>query len=251
MMTKIGWTKESWNPIVGCSKVSAGCMNCYAEKMAYRLVSMGNADYATVINSKGQWIGNTHFVEPSLEKPLHWKRPREIFVCSMSDLFHETVPFEWIDRVFAMMAGCEKHTFQILTKRPERMLKYYNSGPGGGLASCIPLSNVWLGVSAENQEMANKRIPILLDIPAAKRFVSIEPMLESLSINDMNIDWVIVGCESGPKRRPCKLEWVENVVFDCIGQGVPVFVKQLEINGKVEHDMSKFPKHVQHQEKAR
>ena len=271
-MSKIAWTDESWNPIIGCSKVSAGCQNCYAEKMAGRLSLMdktkGLKQYQKVVRwhhvteTKNAllWNGRTEFVESALEKPLHWRKPRKIFVCSMGDLFHESVPFEWIDKVMAVVALCPQHTFQILTKRPERMKEYFDSCPenrfigdykhvslevayeGDGTLKTAgwPLPNLWLCVTAENQEMADKRIPILLDIPASKRFVSCEPLLDAISLQwKRNIafqdhrpvvewlDWVIVGAESGAKRRECKPEWVDNIVRQCKDSDVACFVKQI------------------------
>jgi len=289
MASNIQWTNETWNPIIGCSKVSAGCANCYAEKMAFRQMMMGNENYEKVVHRIGvaSWNHKTVFVESALEKPLHWKKPRMIFVCSMGDLFHESVPFEWVDKVFAVMAMCPQHTFQILTKRPERMREYFKakdlfvSGksrvyeqfrlirPPGQKYNCWAeiewsslnvLSNVWLGVTAENQAMADERIPILLEIPAAKRFVSVEPMLEAVDLNRLKcgyiehptngshkpvyddalfscaghngLDWVIVGAESGAKRRECKQEWVNSVWDQCKDAGVPCFVKQVHGDNK-------------------
>lgn len=208
--TKIEWTDKTWNPIVGCSKVSAGCANCYAERMANRLACMGQMSYnKVVLQGRPEWTGKTAFVESALEQPLHWKKPQLVFVCSMGDLFHESVPFEWIDKVFAVMALCRQHTFQVLTKRPERMKEYIcEMSENGKWDACsvdpetldwsmtqsgthefanyirrpFPLPNVWIGVTAENQEQADKRIPILLQIPAAKRFVSVEPMLSAVDL---------------------------------------------------------------------
>jgi len=212
-------------------------------------------NYAKVINglrdhpNHGKWNEKTHFVELALEKPLHWKKARRIFVCSMGDLFHESVPFEWIDKVFAVMALCPQHTFQVLTKRPARMAEYIDSLDQDcqyrgkildfdaiQVGSRWPLENLWLGVTAENQEMADKRIPILLQIPAAKRFVSVEPMLGPVDLEALAfitplkhklLDWVIIGAESGPNRRKCECEWVDGLKIQCQQAGVPVFVKQI------------------------
>jgi len=255
-MTKIAWTDKSWNPIIGCSKVSEGCKNCYAEKMAIRLATMEKTKYygnCLMLNIHSeQWNGTTYFVEKQIEKPLHWKKPRMIFVNSMGDTFHESVPFEWIDKVIGMMTTANWHTYQILTKRPERMKEYFEARPEWGYD--YDMSNIWLGVTAENQRCADERIPILLRIPAAKRFVSIEPCLEDISIGYYGcdyfkgLDWIIVGCESGHNRRECKQIWVESIIQQCQDANVPVFVKQLQINGKVEHDIAKFPKCLQNQE---
>lgn len=202
-MSKIEWTDETWNPVCGCSKVSPGCDNCYAERMAYRLACMGQEKYRYVTCNPnierplkpGGWTGEAFCDEKALEIPLHWRNPRQIFVCSMGDLFHKSVPFEFIDKVMSVIALCPQHTFQVLTKRPERMLEYIDglsqdSQYRGNILNFDaiqvgqrwPLKNLWLGVTAENQEQADKRIPILLQIPAAVRFVSIEPMLGAVDI---------------------------------------------------------------------
>lgn len=273
MATKIPWTDETWNPAIGCTKVSAGCQNCYAEKMMYRQVCMGaarhlkdpdsNEDawiaYSDVMNEDTHgWNGAVSLRYSQLDKPLHWRKPRMIFVCSMGDLFHEAVPFEFIDEVVQVILACYQHTFQIPTKRPEMVLKYveymrqrlsklYRRGEDWQWPS-----NVWLGVTCENQKAADERIPILLQIPAAVRFVSVEPMLEKVNVASWGwrntieglqprIDWVIVGCESGSKRRECKIGWVRDLVNQCKDANVPVFVKQLSIKGNVSHDMSEWP----------
>ncbi len=276
MASKILWTDQTWNPIIGCSKVSPGCANCYAERMALRQAHMeyarlekhlnqdldakdGIMKYVGVVDiSKKAWNGKTVFVESALTKPLHWRKPRMIFVCSMSDLFHESVPFEWIDKVFAIMALCPQHTFQILTKRPERMFEYLDdvktrinipaaASAGAGVrvdlnrfwtAAGWPIKNIWLGCTAENQAMADKRIPVLLQCPAAKRFVSVEPMLGKVdlaytcfngadSFGTMpGLDWVICGGESGPGARPMHPDWVRSLRDQCKEAGVPFMFKQ-------------------------
>lgn len=274
MGTKIEWCTETYNPIVGCSKVSPGCDNCYAEKMAKRLAHMGVYQYQNVLNHEwikdedgdytdciryDKWSGETYLVKEALDKPLHWKKPRMIFVTSMGDLFHESVPFEWIDKVFSIIQKCKQHTFLILTKRPERMRQYFQD-------YCrirYPYLNIWLGVTCENQELADKRILILLDIPAAKRFVSVEPLLSNIdltyiklidgdyldAINGMEyfsvdhttkqdsrqvnkLDWVICGSESGSGRRECNEHWVRSLRDQCVKAKVPFFLKQLHRNGK-------------------
>ena len=273
-MTKIEWTDETWNPIVGCSKISSGCDNCYAENMAGRVASIALAkrtprepsclDYYVDAAPYGRWKGKAYLVEEAIDKPIHWKKHRMIFVCSMGDLFHESVPFDWIDQVFTVMAYASRHTFQVLTKRPERMMEYVNSkDTRARLSESIlnvrypikgtiydprekygwPLHNVWLGVTAENQEQANKRIPTILATEASLRFVSIEPMLEKMSIekyfipaasglpNEVDkyhdwIDWVIVGGESGSKARPLHPDWVRSIRDQCKEIDVPFFFKQ-------------------------
>jgi protein gp37 len=281
--TNIAWTENSWQTVYGCTEISPGCVRCYARTLAHRLAAMGQLNYQAVTKPMGGWNSEIVYDESQLEIPLRWKKPRRIFVNSMSDTFHKDVPFEFIDKIFAVMALCPQHVFQVLTKRADRMAEYLNDkydnreeaignevcvitkGQNPGLFVELPLPNVWLGVTAENQEQADKRIPILLGIPAAKRFVSVEPMLGPVDLDctkegvhalgcggpcdcAAKLSQVIIGCESGPHRRPCKIEWVESLVAQCKAAGVAVFVKQLSINGKVEKDVTKFPKHLQLQE---
>lgn len=215
--TGIEWTDSTWNPVRGCSRVSQGCVNCYAEKVAARFSGPGQP-YAGLINKHGTWNGEIRFVDKALTQPLRWRRPRRIFVNSMSDLFHENVTYDQIDRIFAVMALSPQHTFQILTKRPERMLAWATHGddgrwgyvdgrarqiwrahsgkefPAGKMLPFQPLPNVWLGVSVENQETADERIPLLLQIPAAVRFLSCEPLLGHLDLTSP--DW-LTACECG------------------------------------------------------
>lgn len=254
MGTKIQWTNETWNPIIGCSKISEGCQNCYAEKMAFRLAHIKNTGYYEKVLAWnkamfGEWNGITHRNESALKKPLSWKKPRMIFVCSMGDLFHESVPFEWIDKVFTIMAMSPEHTFQILTKRPERMKEYIEE------IHVETFKNIWIGVTAENQEQANKRIPVLLEIPAAKRFVSCEPLLSNIDlsfncqfIHEDNegygvdaikgLDWIIAGPETGPKARPMQKEWIENLYSQCELTNVPFFDKKNTLG----LDLTQIPK---------
>ena len=192
MGTLISWTDESWNPIVGCSKISAGCHNCYAAKGAKSSRLQQFPQYQKV----KEWDGTVEFVESALLKPLSWRSPKKIFTCSMSDVFHKNVLDEWRDRAFAIMALCPQHTFQVLTKRPDIMLKYISELTvlrlKRGLPDHIeysrldsvelPLQNVWLGVSVENQAAADERIPLLLQTPAEIRFLSCEPLLEELNL---------------------------------------------------------------------
>lgn len=239
-MSKIEWTDQTWNPIIGCTKISHGCNNCYAETMAKRLSGIKTtAYYKNVIFQHplavnyGKWNGQTHFAESQLKKPLKWKKPRMIFVSSMGDLFHESVSFMDIRKVYDVIRKCPQHTFQILTKRPERMKDFYLEYYGFQNES-----NIWLGVTAENQELANKRIPILLQIPAKVHFVSVEPMLSAVDLslwfysiflqlpyNDI-IDWVICGGESGSNARPINPDWVRNLRDQCQELSVPFFFKQ-------------------------
>lgn len=292
--TGISWTDSTWNPIVGCSIVSPACTNCYAMSMAARLHAMGVEHYRGLskrVNGKNVWIGKVvQAPEHILFQPLRWKRPRRIFVNSMSDLFHENVPDEWIDRIFAVMALAPQHTFQILTKRPARMRAYLedmrahyfgeregymdrwatpavefsrSSCAAGFVEDCgFPLPNVWLGVTAEDQIRADERIPELLATPAAKRFVSVEPMLGpvnlrmtrwatgcprceasgSIRVGDNGgrmcpdcegsgvvgdkLDWVICGGESGPSARPMHPKWARFLRDQCKAAGTAFFFKQ-------------------------
>lgn len=282
--TRIEWATKVWNPVTGCSKVSPGCKNCYAERMAKRLA--GRFGYP----KDNPFKVTLH--HDRLDEPLkRWRKPQMVFVCSMGDLFHDDVPFEFTDDVFENIAVCQSHTFLILTKRPERMQRWFETvterrpmpGQGvctGGPPFCIgepdhdasvgycgapwPLPNVWLGVTAENQEMVNKRIPILLQIPAAKHFVSVEPMLGPVNLTRIDLgpngygltfeldaltgwatgysensgrprvhrndrfaklDWVICGAESGHGARPADPNWVRNLRDQCVTAGVPFFFK--------------------------
>lgn len=232
-MTKIEWTDRAWNPVTGCTKVSPGCANCYAESVAGRLGRMSAAN--------GYKRPPRHFdVTPHpdrLEVPYAWKTPKRVFVCSMGDLFHEGVPDEFIHRVYQVMHQCPQHTFQVLTKRPQRMLdiaSYYCRAPG-----IINSSNIWFGVSVEDQQRADERIPLLLQMPPAPRFVSCEPLLGPVEINKRwltgapRVDWVIAGCESGPNRRPADADWFRSLRDQCAAAGVPFFLKQMDVEGRV------------------
>lgn len=309
----ISWTNETWNVVTGCTPISEGCANCYAARYAKR----GIGDFRTMDTGHGDTeepiIKRRPFSEvrthpDRLDKPLRWKKPRMVFVCSMGDLFYEAVNDTFIMAVFGVMAAARNCTFQVLTKRPQRMFKWFemmasstaevfSKGPFPpmrpashhyltqvvGFAEEIigrliipqeeeetietpwPLPNVWLGVSAENQARADERIPILFQTPAAVRFVSIEPLLRAVdlravkigcgydslscacspdSCNHPKVDWVIVGAESGPKFRECKIEWVEDIVEQCQSANVPVHVKQLHINGKLSKNMADWPEHL-------
>ena len=264
--TNISWANAVWNPVTGCTKVSPGCKNCYAEAMTERF--HGKNSFENIVLHPDR-----------LAAPLHWKKPRMIFVNSMSDLFHEKIPFEFIDSVFAVMALCPQHTFQVLTKRPERMREYMMRINGeydviekwgeSGLTICEilsrkpgfksyahehcfimgagmwPLPNVWLGVSVENQKYADERIPLLFQTPAAVRFVSAEPLLGDINLFNSgalqggkishdpedydcfgNIDWLICGGESGANRRECNPEWIQSIANQCRDAGVACFLKQ-------------------------
>ncbi|MEW6716130.1 MAG: phage Gp37/Gp68 family protein [Chloroflexota bacterium] len=208
--SSIEWTESTWNPVTGCTKVSPGCKHCYAARMALRLQAMGQPNY---VNGFKLTIH-----EHMLELPLRWKKPQAIFVNSMSDLFHEDVPLEFIQEVFDVMRRADWHIFQVLTKRSQRLLKL-------GLEIDWP-SNVWMGISVENQDYMF-RVEHLRQTRACIRFLSLEPLLGSLSNLDLNgVDWVIVGGESGPGARPLKEKWVLDIRDQCLAANIPFFFKQ-------------------------
>ena len=212
--TKIEWTDATWNPVTGCTKISAGCANCYAERQAKRLQAMGAANY------RNGFAVTCH--DNMLGRPAEWKRPRRIFVNSMSDLFHAKVPDEFRLKVFAAMAETPRHVFQVLTKRPAIARLFFKRNPTLEVGR-----HIWLGVSVEAADVAH-RIRELARIPNVNRFVSVEPLLGPLGwrMNLAGIGWVIVGGESGPNARPMRKRWVEGVRDQCTDQGVPFFFKQ-------------------------
>lgn len=305
-MSNIEWTDKTWNPVRGCSRVSAGCTNCYAERQAIRHAGPGGAYEGLVrtVNGHPTWTGKITLVPEKLTEPMRWRKPCRVFVNSMGDLFHDHVPDEFIDQVFAVMALAPQHTFQILTKRPDRMQEYFAPyeteiamrwGAAAGTlldgewiwnegkrfrerieafisaahgfysddetllenddALPMPLPNVSLGVSVEDQATANERIPLLLQTPAAVRFVSYEPALGPVNFGEYIgsecphddsymepdtgaticlrcdemelLDWLIVGGESGPGARACNVEWIRSAVQQCREAGTRCFVKQL------------------------
>lgn len=224
-MSNIEWTDMTWNPVIGCKKVAAGCASCYAEKMSKRLAAMGQADYAQVLTPDGRFNGKAIPRPDTLAEPLHWRKPRRVFVNSMSDLFHEDVPFEFIAAVYGVMAACPQHTFQILTKRPERMLEFFEwVGKQDGHPPAVlwefandpkvimrtmdaadadwPLPNVWHGVSVAEQKDADRNIPILLKVPSAIRFISAEPLIGPVTLATPMENWLdgwttVEGTETG------------------------------------------------------
>lgn len=239
----ISWTNDTWNPVRGCSKVSVGCKNCYAETFAERWRGIPGHAFEQGFDLR--------LVPEKLDEPLHWKKPRRIFVNSMSDLFHEKVPFEYIDRVWHTMAEAHQHIYQILTKRPERMLEFFEwtktelkrAGLDEWWKGYTVMPHVHLGVSVENQDAADKRIPILLQVPAAVRFLSCEPLLGPVDLRDglwvgpeggaeysytprNMISWVIVGGESGHGCRPMDLDWARSIRDQCRETGTAFFMKQ-------------------------
>lgn len=208
--TKIEWTDKTWNPITGCTKKSTGCLHCYAEVMSRRLKAMGQEKY---VNG---FTVTLH--ERCLTDPLSWKGNHNIFVCSMSDIFHEDVPFEFVDRMFNVIKQTPQHRYLILTKRAERMKEYFSTRN-------IP-ENVWLGVTVE-AKTSRYRIDLLRNLPASVKFLSCEPLVENLEeINLAGIDWVIVGGESGPQARPMQESWVLNIRKQVEEQGARFFFKQ-------------------------
>jgi protein gp37 len=296
--TSIEWTDYNWNFLRGCSRVSEGCRNCYAESVAARFSGFDDKGkelpyfgLAEMVNGKPRWTGEIKFLEDVLLQPLRWTKPRKVFVNSMSDLFHEKVTDEMLDKAFAVMALTPQHTYQILTKRPERMKAYLSKhdvglrwavatdtftiswdkadfrrmvGPGTAVEwTRNGLPNVWLGVSVEDQKTANERIPLLLQTPAAVRWVSAEPLLDAINLHRLagdqfgwgrtdalnglyyvranaleygcewetkrlpRLDWVVVGGESGPRARETQLFDIRGIVDQCQTFNVPVFVKQL------------------------
>ncbi len=282
-VSTIEWTQRTWNPVSGCSVVSPGCHHCYARTMAGRFSAPGAPYHGLAVMTEHgpQWTGDVQMSVKHLDDPLRWRKPQLVFVNSMSDLFHEGLTNEEVAAVFGVMAAARQHTFQVLTKRAKRMrewFKWVDDGvvsPDQVVSTCAanyvdvdqlvwpwPLPNVWLGVSVEDQQRADERIPYLLETPAAVRFLSCEPLLGPVdlsawlfcddcrtgyygrgSVEDTltaaaggrpwrecrcsRLSWVIVGSESGPAARTMAIEWARDVVDQCLNAGVPVFVKQL------------------------
>lgn len=247
---KISWTDTTWNPLAGCTRASSGCDNCYAAAMALRLEAMAQSDIAAgknqgakekyigvatrTGNGKAAFNGKINFDHSALDEPYTWKKPRMVFVNSMSDLFHKDVPDAFLDRVFQVMIDNRQHTFQVLTKRAERMAQYVKAYHPHLNAH----EHIWLGVSVENQDAADERIPHLLNVPAAVRFLSCEPLLGPVHLTGFNsplwgrlpanqfIHWVITGGESGTHARPMHPDWARQLRDQCISTGVPFHFKQ-------------------------
>lgn len=220
-LTSIEWTEATWNPVRGCSRISPGCMHCYAERMAHRFSGEGLPYQGlTRLTKRGdpQWTGKVQVVPEMIEEPLRWKRPRMVFVNSMSDLFHERVPASEVRRIFEVMRLAHWHSFQVLTKRPARCLELSND-------LCWP-DNVWMGTSVESADYL-RRIELLRRVPAAVRFLSLEPLLGPLPQLCLDgIHWVIVGGESGPGARQMEPSWVREIQRICARSEVPFFFKQ-------------------------
>lgn len=254
-MTTIQWVKnadgtqgKTWNPVTGCTKISPGCAHCYAARMAHRLA--GRCGYPPAPN---EFKVTLH--PEKLSEPGKWRKPSMVFVDSMGDLFHPDVPDAFIEMVFLRMANFYWHTFQVLTKRAERMQQFVTALDAKEIIGDVvrPFRNIWLGVSAENQKCADERIPLLLQTPAAVRLVSVEPMLSAVNLSPylpillpdgtpvfsyrqglkVGLDWVICGSESGPGARPAMASWVLSLRDQCQAAGVPFFLKQLVIGGKL------------------
>jgi protein gp37 len=317
-MSNIAWTDETWNPVIGCTPVSPGCLNCYAARMARRQEAMGTPGYepreiaavtgtpydswtpaktirvAEVRGGRPVFTGEVRVMPDRLTIPMRWRTPRRVFVNSMSDLFHEAVPFKFIDHVFTVMAITPRHTYQVLTKRPERMAEYLtdatlpgriyrvlsdwlDQGEQGFLGRSwdeahnvagwrtngdptepewnMPLLNLWLGTSVENQAAVDERILHLLRCQAAVLFLSMEPLLEDLGairgLLEQGIGWGIIGCESGPGARGHNeyAERAASIIDQCRSSCVPVFHKQMPIRvgnrWRVSHDPAEWPKPLQ------
>jgi protein gp37 len=221
--TTIEWTDATWNPVAGCTVLTAGCTNCYAMRMAARLEAMGQEKYKGLTRRSGGravWTGKVRLDERSLVVPASWSKPRKVFVNSMSDMFHEAVPVEFIRRLWEVMRATPRHTYQILTKRPDRMAEIL-SGEGFDV-----LPNVWLGTSVEDGRVLN-RLDQLRSVPAAIRFVSFEPLIGSVGGCSLRrIHWAIVGGESGPRAREMKADWVGEIQVMCRSSGTAFFFKQ-------------------------
>lgn len=296
-LTGIEWTDRTWNPIRGCSPVSPGCAHCYAAAMARRFSGAGRP-FEGLVTSTGKWNGQVRFLPDVLREPLKWNRKDvRVFVNSMSDLFHKRVPLDQLLEIWSVMRACGRHTFQVVTKRPElaaeiltesfaELLQDVSDSLARDMGWCHadgddswPLSNVHLLTSCEDQPRADERIPQLIRCPAVVRGVSLEPLLEPVNISRymwpvhwrwdgkyrtpeaaiaagaeatrhrqclvsadcVFLDWVIVGCESGPGRRPCEIKWILDIVRQCREACVPVFVKQVSIHGRVSKQMWEWP----------
>jgi protein gp37 len=217
--SSIEWTEATWNPTTGCDRITAGCDNCYALVLAKRLKAMGNAKYQVDGDPRTSGPGfGLQVHDDALDVPRRWLAPRVVFVNSMSDLFHARVPEDFVHRVFEVMKGTPRHTYQVLTKRPKRLAR---------LAKTLPWpENIWMGVSIETGDQA-WRADLLREVPASVRFVSAEPLLGSLAALDLRgIDWLIAGGESGPRHRPVEPRWIEELQSGCAAQGIAFFFKQ-------------------------
>ncbi|MBF2761466.1 MAG: DUF5131 family protein [Ectothiorhodospiraceae bacterium AqS1] len=234
--TRIEWTDATWNPVAGCSMMSAGCTNCYAMSMAKRLEAMGVEKYKGLTRKSGKrttWKGIVREDHESLGIPIRWKKPRKIFVNSMSDLFHPQVTEKFVSKVWQVMSETPRHDYQILTKRPDRMAKMLRD------ICPVPLSNVWLGTSVEGRDVVH-RIDDLRRVPARIRFISFEPLIDSPGKIDLTrIDWAIVGGESSHNARPIKEKWIDEIYNACRLYDTAFFFKQWGTWGKDNQKRSK------------
>lgn len=234
--TQIEWTDATWNPVAGCTIVSAGCTHCYAMEMARRLEAMGVQKYAGLTRKSGKrsvWTGTVREDGASLDIPRKWKKPRKIFVNSMSDLFHDDVSDDFIAQVWHVMRETPRHSYQILTKRPERMARLLGRIPGA------VLPNVWLGTSVEDAD-ATARIEHLRQVPASIRFISFEPLIGPVGLIDLKgVHWAIVGGESGRSARPIREEWIDEIHEQCLDYETAFFFKQWGTWGKDNKRRSK------------
>lgn len=242
----IEWTDRTWNPLVGCSRVSEGCKNCYAATIANTPRMLKLERYQKV----APWDGTVELVESVLSQPLKWRKARRVFVCSMSDIFHDNVEDEWLYKIFAIAIGADSQTFQVLTKRADRMKSFMRDriridrlmetalqlgvDERKVAATNWPPNNVWLGVTVENQRTLEQRVPALLACNAKVAFLSCEPLLEKLHLDLHGIDWAIVGGESGLNARHCRSQWIADIVTQCAAANTPVFVKQLGSNSDLK-----------------
>lgn len=232
----ISWTEQTWNPLRGCSRVSEGCRHCYAEVVAARFSGPGQAyeGLARHTSAGPRWTGKVVLVEEHLNDPLRWQRPRRIFVNSMSDVFHEAVADATIGRLFSVMASAHRHQYQVLTKRVARMAEWFRSSTEAAeiFPARLAPPHIWMGISVEDQKTADERIPLLLTVPAAVRWLSIEPQIGPVHLEPAwlaNLHWVVIGGESGAGARPFDLDWARQLVLQCNRAGVAVFVKQLGV----------------------
>ena len=237
--SKISWTDTTWSPVTGCSRVSPGCLNCYSERLTAGRLSR-QPRYTGLTDQEGHWTGEVRCHPELLDQPLHWKKPRRIFVCSMSDLFHSKVPWEFAAQVFDVMVQCPQHCFQILTKRPGRLAAFAEWWTD---LRCVEWPDwIWVGTSVESQKYA-PRLDCLARVPAKVRFVSVEPLLSPVELypyffkcsgcgaqpctcKGLAINQVIVGGESGPNYRPMEIDWLKNIAAECDHVGARLFVKQ-------------------------
>jgi protein gp37 len=262
--SKIEWTDATWNPITGCDIVSPGCINCYAMRLAGTRLQHhpSRAGLTKLVKGKPVWTGEVRLNEKWLDQPLQWRRPRRVFVCAHGDLFHENVPVEWIDKVFAVMGAAQHHTFQVLTKRPDRMRAWADKAmvdhqlcSGGGCNYCggfdgrvpwksYPFPNVWLGFSAERQQEFDERWKHMREIKAAVTFVSMEPLLSPIFFRPAKPDWIIVGGESGPGARAMDAAWARDIRDQCAEQDTAMFMKQMARKAPIPDDLMvrQFPR---------